>query len=83
MESCGSGVQTDTRMTLSPTEPQFLCPEGSNLVPLSSNGGRTCTHRLLHTFGRITLSWSYLDEDLWQKICSQEQRENRSLKQTS
>jgi hypothetical protein len=40
--------------------PLFLCAEGYGWVPLSSSGGLTCTHRLVHTPGRPAFSLLYL-----------------------
>ena len=38
-------VETETRRLLSQAAPPFLCPEGSERVPLSSSGGPPCTRR--------------------------------------
>lgn len=37
-----------------------MCPEDSRRIPLSSSGSFTCAHRLVHTPGRLALSWPYL-----------------------
>jgi hypothetical protein len=62
-----SGVQKETRRILFPTDPWFLCPEGSGWVPLSSSGGPTCTDRPVCipgslTFSQHSLNFQYL---LW------------------
>ena len=51
-----SRVLMETRRILSLAVPWFLCPEGSQWVPLSSSSGHTCAHRLVHSPGRLAFS---------------------------
>ena len=53
-------VQMENGRLLSQASPWFLCPEGSEQVPLSSSGCPTCTHRPVHTPGRLTPSRHFL-----------------------
>jgi hypothetical protein len=48
-------TQMETRSLLSQAAPWFLCPEGSGWIPLSRNGGLTCTHRLVCTPEKLAL----------------------------
>jgi hypothetical protein len=53
----------ETGSLLSQATPQFLCPEGSGQVPLSSSGGPACTHSPVYTSGRLAPSRRYLGRD--------------------
>jgi hypothetical protein len=48
--------QMETGRILSHAAPWFLCPEGSQWVPLSRNVGLTCAHKCFHTPQRWALS---------------------------
>jgi hypothetical protein len=57
---CSSVAQTETGRLLSQAVPQFLCPDSSGQVSLSSSHGPTCSHRLVCTPGSLALFQSHL-----------------------